>query len=168
VWAVQIIVIAEIGWNHMGDMGLAKKMINAAHEAGASYAKFQTWSCSRLKRGPWDNDGRTEIYKKAELRFHQMIKNGAIDEVKSLYENKKISKTLFKAHGLPELLSCVRNKLSLDEAIYLGIKNTKRYIKRQFTWWNNQKFSQLNLRINYKKSFPKDSIENISIYLNEQ
>ncbi len=110
---------------------------------------------------------KKDLYEKAELRFHQMINKGALEEVKSLYENKKISKTLYKAHGLPELLSCVRNKLSLDEAIYLGIKNTKRYIKRQFTWWNNQKFSQLNLRINYKKSFPKDSIENISIYLND-
>ena len=57
--------------------------------------------------------------------------------------------------------------MSLDDAIYDGIQNTKRYIKRQFTWWNNQKFSKLNLRINYKKSFPKDSIENISIYLNQ-
>ncbi len=111
---------------------------------------------------------KKDLYEKAELRFQQMINNGALEEVKSLYENKKISKTLYKAHGLPELLSCIRNKMSLDEAIYLGIKNTKRYIKRQFTWWNNQKFSQLNLRINYKKSFPKDSIENISIYLNGQ
>ena len=110
---------------------------------------------------------KKDLYENAELRFHQMINKGALEEVKSLYENKKISKTLYKAHGLPELLSCVRNKLSLDEAIYLGIKNTKRYIKRQFTWWNNQKFNQLNLRINYKKSFPKDSIENISIYLND-
>ena len=97
-----------------------------------------------------------------------MISNGALEEVKSLYENKKISKTLYKAHGLPELLLCIRNKMSLEEAIYLGIKNTQRYIKRQFTWWNNQKFSQLNLRKNYKKSFHKDSIENISIYLNGQ
>jgi tRNA dimethylallyltransferase len=111
---------------------------------------------------------KKDLYEKAELRFQQMINNGALEEVKSLYENKKISKTLYKAHGLPELISCIRNKMSLDEAIYLGIKNTKRYIKRQFTWWNNQKFSQLNLRINYKKSFPKDSIENISIYLNGQ
>ena len=111
---------------------------------------------------------KKDLYEKAELRFQQMINNGALEEVKSLYENKKISKTLYKAHGLPELLSCIRNKMSLDEAIYLGIKNTKRYIKRQFTWWNNQKFSRLNLRINYKKSFPKDSIENISIYLNGQ
>ena len=110
---------------------------------------------------------KKDLYDMAESRFHKMISAGALEEVKSLHENKKISKTLLKAHGLPELLACVRNKMSLDDAIYDGIQNTKRYIKRQFTWWNNQKFSKLNLRINYKKSFPKDSIENISIYLNQ-
>ena len=110
---------------------------------------------------------KKDLYDMAESRFHRMISAGALEEVKSLHENKKISKTLLKAHGLPELLACVRNKMSLDDAIYDGIQNTKRYIKRQFTWWNNQKFSKLNLRINYKKSFPKDSIENISIYLNQ-
>jgi tRNA dimethylallyltransferase len=110
---------------------------------------------------------KKDLYDMAESRFHKMISAGALEEVKSLHENKKISKTLLKAHGLPELLACVRNKISLDDAIYDGIHNTKRYIKRQFTWWNNQKFSKLNLRINYKKSFPKDSIENISIYLNQ-
>ena len=110
---------------------------------------------------------KKDLYDMAGSRFHKMISAGALEEVKSLHENKKISKTLLKAHGLPELLACVRNKMSLDDAIYDGIHNTKRYIKRQFTWWNNQKFSKLNLRINYKKSFPKDSIENISIYLNQ-
>ena len=110
---------------------------------------------------------KKDLYDMAESRFHKMIDAGALDEVKTLHENKNISKTLYKAHGLPELLACVRNKMSLEDAIYDGIQNTKRYIKRQFTWWNNQKFSNLNLRINYKKSFPKDSIENISIYLNQ-
>lgn len=60
-------LIAEIGWNHMGDMELAKKMIKEAADAGATYAKFQTWSISRLKPGIWDEDGRREIYEKAEL-----------------------------------------------------------------------------------------------------
>ena len=60
--------IAEIGWNHMGDMVLAKEMISAAADAGADYAKFQTWSVSRLKHGPWDDDGRREIYIKADLK----------------------------------------------------------------------------------------------------
>ena len=44
-------LIAEIGWNHMGDMQLAKEMISAAKESGADCAKFQTWSVSRLKSG---------------------------------------------------------------------------------------------------------------------
>ena len=64
-------IIAEIGWNHMGDMDLAKKMIDATKEAGADYAKFQTWSTKNLKSGPWDTDGRLEIYKKAELKKDQ-------------------------------------------------------------------------------------------------
>jgi len=69
-------IIAEIGWNHMGDMDLAKEMIVAAKESGADYAKFQTWSVKNLKPGPWDKDGRLEIYKKAELtkEKHQLLK----------------------------------------------------------------------------------------------
>jgi sialic acid synthase SpsE len=66
-------VIAEIGWNHMGDMKLAKEMIAAAHESGADYAKFQTWSVKNLKNGPWDTDGRLEIYNKAELTRDQHV-----------------------------------------------------------------------------------------------
>lgn len=64
-------LIAEIGWNHMGDMDLAKKMIEAASESGADYAKFQTFDVNNLKEGPWDDDGRREIYEKAQLSFGQ-------------------------------------------------------------------------------------------------
>jgi len=63
----KIKIIAEIGWNHMGDMSLASKMIEAASKSGADICKFQTWSEKNLKEGPWDKDGRREIYKKAEL-----------------------------------------------------------------------------------------------------
>jgi sialic acid synthase SpsE len=66
-------IIAEIGWNHGGDMELAKEMIRAAAEAGATYAKFQSWSASRLKPGVWDTDGRREIYEKAELTRERHI-----------------------------------------------------------------------------------------------
>jgi sialic acid synthase SpsE len=60
-------IIAEIGWNHCGDITLAKKFIKSAKDNGAYYAKFQTWSTSRLKSGSWDLDGRRQIYEKAEL-----------------------------------------------------------------------------------------------------
>ena len=64
-------LIAEIGWNFIGDLSLAKEMISAAKESGADYAKFQTWSTKDLKPGPWDNDGRLDLYKKAELTVDQ-------------------------------------------------------------------------------------------------
>ena len=51
----------------MGDMKLADKMIGEAAKSGADIAKFQTWKVGRLKQGDWDNDGRREIYIKAEL-----------------------------------------------------------------------------------------------------
>ena len=37
-------VIAEIGWNHCGDINLAKKFVESASKNGATYAKFQTLS----------------------------------------------------------------------------------------------------------------------------
>ena len=67
-------VIAEIGWNHMGDIELAKKMIRAAKENGADYAKFQTWRVKNLKEGSWDKDGRRQIYEKAELTDEKHLK----------------------------------------------------------------------------------------------
>jgi len=69
----KIKVIAEVGWNHMGDMDLAEKMIVAASRSGVDIVKFQTWSEKTLKPGPWDNDGRREIYRKAELSVDQHI-----------------------------------------------------------------------------------------------
>lgn len=69
-------LIAELGWNWIGDISLAKEMVSAAKESGADYAKFQTWKVSRLIDGPWDTDGRREIYEKAEFteEKHQIMK----------------------------------------------------------------------------------------------
>lgn len=52
-------------------MQLAKKMIDVASRNGADICKFQSWRESNLKSGSWDNDGRREIYKKAQLTESQ-------------------------------------------------------------------------------------------------
>tara|TARA_B100001123_G_scaffold437566_1_gene570042 strand:- start:29318 stop:30118 length:801 start_codon:yes stop_codon:yes gene_type:complete len=101
-------VIAEIGWNHMGDMALAEKMIKAASESGAAYAKFQTWSVDRLKAGDWDADGRRQIYENAEL---------TVDDHRHLIG-------ICKKHNI-KFLSSV---FSIDDAkllVSLGIKEVK-------------------------------------------
>lgn len=73
----KIKLIAEIGWNHLGDMSVAKRMIEAAAHSGADYVKFQTWRVANLKPGPWDSDGRRKIYESAELseEDHKYLKD---------------------------------------------------------------------------------------------
>jgi N,N'-diacetyllegionaminate synthase len=69
-------IIAEIGWNHMGDMNIAEQMISSASQSGADIVKFQYWDPCHLKPGEWDNDGRREIYNKAclsEDKINQLI-----------------------------------------------------------------------------------------------
>jgi len=77
-------IIAEIGWNHMGDMALAKRMIEEAAINGATHAKFQSWSVSNLKPGEWDIDGRREIYENAQLSFADHV------YLKSICDNQNI------------------------------------------------------------------------------
>ena len=67
------LLIAEIGWNHLGDMSLAEKMIKSASNNGADICKFQSWDVNDLKEGSWDNDGRREIYKKAGLSIDDHV-----------------------------------------------------------------------------------------------
>jgi len=87
-------LIAEIGWNHMGSISLAEKMIKAAKNSGADYAKFQTWSVNSLKPGPWDKDGRRQIYEKAELnkedysKILKICKKYKIKFLTSLFNHK--------------------------------------------------------------------------------
>jgi len=75
-------IIAEIGWNHMGNMKLAETMIRAAAKSGAWACKFQIFSTDRLKPGPWDSDGRRKIYEEAQLTPEKVsrLKNICDDE----------------------------------------------------------------------------------------
>jgi sialic acid synthase SpsE len=70
----KIQIVAEIGWNFLGDLDLACEMISSASESGADYVKFQFWNENNLKEGEWDNDGRREIYKKAQLTIEKYNK----------------------------------------------------------------------------------------------
>ena len=60
-------LIAEIGWNFLGNLDLAKNMIISAKKSGADAVKFQVWDPNFLKDGSWNTDGRLEIYRKAQL-----------------------------------------------------------------------------------------------------
>ena len=101
---------------------------------------------------------KDKIYKNVNLRFKDMIKQGAIEEVKKLIKlNLDKSLPLMRAHGVPEISSYLENKTSLEEAIYKGQQVTRNYVKRQLTWWRS---SSLPIHQVFNE-FPKEIDENL-------
>ena len=81
---------------------------------------------------------RKDLYDKINNRVDEMIKEGLLEEVKYFYDNKIYTKPLINGIGYKELYSYFDKKISMDEAICLIKKNSRRYAKRQFTFFKNQ------------------------------
>jgi len=81
----------------------------------------------------WDMQ---KLYERIEKRVDIMIKEGLIDEVKSLcdmgYENAMLS---MQGIGYKEVLEYLRGEISMDEAIYKIKLGTRHYAKRRMTWF---------------------------------
>ena len=82
---------------------------------------------------------RKELVCRIESRFATMLTLGAEEEIRRLAA-RRLDPTLpaMKAHGVPWLIRYLNNELSLDEAKAGAIMDTRRYAKRQYTWFRNQ------------------------------
>ena len=80
---------------------------------------------------------RESLYKNIENRVDEMIEKGLIDEVKSIL-NRGFEKSINSLNtvGYKEIIQYLDSKISLDKAIELIKRNTRRYAKRQMTWFN--------------------------------
>jgi tRNA dimethylallyltransferase len=68
-------------------------------------------------------------------RVHQMFEDGFVDEVKSLETNLRLGKTAFRALGYSQVLSLLAGEITEDEAITLTINATKKFARRQLSWF---------------------------------
>jgi len=85
---------------------------------------------------------RELIYRRCELRFDNMLKEGALEEVKKIHEsNVDRSLPVAKCLGVKWLLSYLDKKISFEEAIKLSKRDTRRYVKRQITWFTHNYIS---------------------------
>ena len=92
-----------------------------------------------------------------------MIKNGLLEEVKSFYDKDIRTKPLLSGIGYKELYKYYDGEISLDESIELIKRNSRRYAKRQYTFFNHQfKVKWINVDIN---NFNK-TIEEAKEYIN--
>ena len=82
---------------------------------------------------------RAELYRRIDARFDAMLAAGALDEVRALGA-RGLDPLLpaMKAHGVPWLRRHLRGEMTLAEAAEEGKRDTRRYTKRQATWFRNQ------------------------------
>jgi tRNA dimethylallyltransferase len=82
---------------------------------------------------------RDQLYTRIDARFGTMLANGALEEVQQLAA-RRLDPLLpaMKAHGVPALIRHLAGELSLEEAAAIGQLDTRRYAKRQFTWFRHQ------------------------------
>lgn len=99
---------------------------------------------------------RQEIYDRINHRVDVMMQNGLLEEVKSLYEFKHLNS--LQTVGYRELFDYLDGKIDLDFALEEIKKNTRRYAKRQLTWYRKDERA---------KWFRPDEFEEIVEYLDQ-
>ena len=102
---------------------------------------------------------REVLYERINLRVDKMLKMGLVDEVKELWEkgaNK--NSTAMQAIGYKELIEFLEDKCDISQAIEDIKRESRRYAKRQMTWFNrNEKINwvTLNDSLDFEKVYEK-------------
>jgi tRNA dimethylallyltransferase len=82
---------------------------------------------------------RPWLYERCERRFAEMVEQGAVTEVEALLaRNLDTQLPVMRAIGVLELGALLRGELTRDQAIAAGQQATRRYAKRQYTWFARQ------------------------------
>ncbi|NLY17838.1 MAG: tRNA (adenosine(37)-N6)-dimethylallyltransferase MiaA [Clostridiaceae bacterium] len=84
------------------------------------------------------NMDRDELYRRIDARVDNMVSQGLTEEVKSLKEMGYSEKlTSMQGLGYKEIFRYLDNKISYEEAINIIKRDTRRYAKRQITWFKS-------------------------------
>ncbi len=119
---------------------------------GKTFSSFRTQKKSKrnfeiIKIGL--NLPREELYERINLRVDLMIKEGLIEEARKLYPLRELN--ALQTVGYRELFDYFDGKITLEEAVEEIKKNTRRFAKRQLTWFNKDK--------NVSWFLPSDKVE---------
>jgi tRNA dimethylallyltransferase len=123
------------------------RVLRALEFRAATGLSLATFQANRIP-GPLAGARLTQIFlapdrdalrARIDRRFEAMIGEGALDEVTVLGQRRlDPALPVMRAHGVPALLAHLRGEITLAAAIVQGQADTRRYVKRQFTWARHQ------------------------------
>ena len=112
------------------------RAIEVCMSSGKTYSSFRSGkgsqlNCRIVKIGL--DLAREELYSRIDTRMDKMIANGLFEEAKALYPFKE--KNALQTVGYQEIFDFIDGKYDKEEAIRLLKRNSRRYAKRQMTWF---------------------------------
>lgn len=111
------------------------------------------------------DDERSLIYERINTRVDKMVELGLLEEAKWLYDNYPEVQSA-RGIGYKELFPYFSGEQTLDEALEKLKQNTRRFAKRQLTWFRNRmrvKFYQIS-----SPDYPENVIQDLALFLNER
>lgn len=110
--------------------------LEICYQTGRTYTSFRT---QQKKVRPFRiikiglNRDRNELYNRINLRVDQMMTDGLLDEVRGLLDKRHVN--ALNTVGYKELFDYLDGRWSLDEAVERIKGNTRRYARKQLTWF---------------------------------
>lgn len=126
-----------------GDRQRLMRVIAVARTAGKPLSELQDDTRPLLDpamvQGVVIQPDRSALYARIERRFDTMTEAGALSEARAI-AGRSLSPDLpaMKAVGLPPLLAHLEGEITLEAAIETAKRDSRRYAKRQYTWFSNQ------------------------------
>ncbi len=124
---------------HMNNLVRVIRALEVIHVTGRKFSDLKTES--RLVESPYDSviiglnaADRSVLYDRINQRVDIMVEMGLIEEARQLWQSAPM-KTAANAIGYKELIPYFENEMSLPECIDKIKQETRRYAKRQLTWF---------------------------------
>ncbi|KZK07369.1 tRNA dimethylallyltransferase [Lactococcus cremoris] len=109
------------------------------------------------------NADRKVLYERINQRVEQMMSEGLLDEAKSLFEKAPDAQAA-KGIGYKEFFPYFSGEISLEEAVELVKRNSRRYAKRQLTWFRNR--MEVEFEDVFSETYPDSVFEKVTQFLN--
>ena len=121
------------------DLKNGKRVVHAleiCYMTGKTFTSFRT---NRVKQRDFDilkiglNRDREELYNRINERVDIMVNDGLIEEARSVYEHRHLNS--LNTVGYKELFQHFDGEISLEEAIDLVKRDSRRYARKQLSWF---------------------------------
>ncbi len=131
---------------NIADLKNPKRILKALEVYRLTGKKYSTLRTEPKKERPFKTIqigltmDRKELYTRIDNRVDHMVEQGLVDEAKKFFNYRHLNS--LNTVGYKELFGYFNHEYNLTEAIRLIKRNSRRYAKRQLTYWNRDKSIQ--------------------------